>query len=290
MNCIICDLEEFDVLFSAGKAQEHEILKCKNCALMYINNKSGFSEIQGLKSSPKGVTITRQYIEKQNVQMPDYIKIANELVSRYGNKGSLLEIGTNIGVLLNYLNQIGFHTVGIEPNKWCVNYARDNFNLNIYPTDLIGAKFESEKFDIVVMLHVIEHLPDPNREIKEIHRILKTGGCLVLETPSYDALPFKILRHRERSLRCRGHLYFFTPKTLKLLVAKNGFDVVKLEYVGRTLTLDRLIYNIGVILGNKKLNIFLQNISEKLGLSKIKIKLNVKDMQRMYVVKTKQTV
>jgi hypothetical protein len=67
---------------------------------------------------------------------------------------------------------------------------------------------------------------------------------LVLETPRYDTLMFKLLRHRERSMRCDGHVYFFTTSSLEACVRLAGFSVLKREYVGRSLTLQRLLWNI----------------------------------------------
>lgn len=71
---------------------------------------------------------------------------------------------------------------------------------------------------------------------------------LILETPTYDTLSFKILGSRERSLRCDGHLSFFTRKTLGRLVESCGLKVIKQEQVGRTLTLGRLLTRIGMII------------------------------------------
>jgi len=290
MNCIVCDSNDYEVLFKAGKAQKQQILKCKNCGLMYANNTKGVSDIKNLESAGKGVEITKQYMEKQQIQINDYKEIDREIVSRIGRRASILEIGANIGILLNYFKRKGYSVCGIEPNVWCANFARKKFGLNVYASDLIAAKFNRESFDVVVMLHVIEHLQNPNVELEEIYRVLKDGGYLVVETPSFDSLSFKLLRHRERSIRCRGHLFFFTPSTLKLLLEKNGFQVKKLEYVGRTLSLERLLHNLGIVSGSARLKARVDHIAEKLGFAKYKVKINIRDMQRVYAMKVRNLV
>ena len=90
------------------------------------------------------------------------------------------------------------------------------------------------------MLHVIEHLPDPLATLREINRVLKPRGYLVLETPRYDSLMYKVLGRRERSLRCDGHIYFYTTDTLRRTYEAANFELVQLDYVGRSLTFDRL--------------------------------------------------
>lgn len=135
------------------------------------------------------------------------------------------------------------------------------------------------------MIHVIEHVSDPYSTLKEVYRILKPGGIFVMETPRYDTLMFKLLGKRERSLSCDGHIYFFTTSTLEKLATKAGFTVLKTDYVGRTLTLDRLFYNLGVISKSQVIKQILKDVAVKLHLNKISLYLNTRDMQHIYLKK-----
>jgi 2-polyprenyl-3-methyl-5-hydroxy-6-metoxy-1,4-benzoquinol methylase len=135
------------------------------------------------------------------------------------------------------------------------------------------------------MLHVIEHVPDPFSTFKEVFRILKPNGLFVVETPRYDTLMFKLLGKRERSLSCDGHIYFFTTETLIKMASKAQFEVIKKEYVGRSLTLERLFWNAGIISKNKWFKQFIQKASLYLYLNKIRLYLNMRDMQRVYLKK-----
>jgi SAM-dependent methyltransferase len=143
--------------------------------------------------------------------------------------------------------------------------------------------------DVVVLLHVIEHVPDPIGTLKEIHRVLKPGGRLIAETPRYDTLMFKLFGRRERSLSCNGHIYFFTTDTLRKTYDKAGFVLEKLEYVGRSLTLDRLVYNIGVMIKIPAIAGTLHSLSRALRFNKVSFTINVRDMQRVYIRKLAQT-
>jgi len=136
-----------------------------------------------------------------------------------------------------------------------------------------------------LMMHVIEHVPDPLDTLKEILRVLRPGGVLVMETPCYDTLMFKLLGRRERSLSCEGHIYFFTAPTLKALSEKAGFRLIRTDRVGRSLTLSRLLYNLGVVSKSRRVQRALEWMSTKLGLDRLSMTLNLRDMQRLYLEK-----
>jgi SAM-dependent methyltransferase len=135
------------------------------------------------------------------------------------------------------------------------------------------------------MMHAIEHVSDPYSTLKEIYQILKPGGIFVMETPRYDTLMFKLLGKRERSLNCDGHIYFFTTRTLEKIAAKAGFTVLKTDYMGRSLTLDRVFSVLGAIGKSQLIQKILKDVAVKLHLNKISLSLNVRDIQRIYLKK-----
>ena len=106
-----------------------------------------------------------------------------------------------------------------------------------------------------------------------------------METPRYDSLMFKLLGKRERSVSCGGHIYFFTSDALERMATNAGFKVLRNDPVGRSMTLDRLTYNLGVISKNKAVQKGLASFSKKVGLNKVAISLNMRDMQRLYLQK-----
>jgi 2-polyprenyl-3-methyl-5-hydroxy-6-metoxy-1,4-benzoquinol methylase len=161
-------------------------------------------------------------------------------------------------------------------------YAKKAFNLDFINTPFENVSLQPESLTIIVSFHVIEHVYNPKDFIRKAYGLLEKNGMLILETPTYDTLSFKILGSRERSLRCDGHLSFFTRKTLGRLVESCGFKVIKQERVGRTLTLGRLLSRIGMILGAR--NVF-KNLTQILHLENVSLTLNMRDIQRIYCEK-----
>jgi predicted SAM-dependent methyltransferase len=187
--------------------------------------------------------------------------------------------------LLKLFKQDGWDVVGLEPNVGMCRYAESEFGIEIIPTILEKAELEDRSADAVLMMHALEHVSDPYSTLKEVYRILKPGGIFVMETPRYDTLMFKLLGKRERSLNCDGHIYFFTTRTLEKIATKAGFTVLKTDYVGRSLTLDRVFSVLGAIGKSQLIQKILKDVAVKLLLNKISLSLNVRDIQRIYLKK-----
>jgi hypothetical protein len=96
---------------------------------------------------------------------------------------------------------------------------------------------------------------------------------------------YKLLGRRERSLGCDGHIYFFTTDSLRKTYEAAGFEPVRLDYVGRSLTLDRLAYNVGVVTRSRPIQARIFSVSRRLGFQKVRFHLNFRDMQRVCVRK-----
>jgi SAM-dependent methyltransferase len=230
-------------------------------------------------------TTHRWRLEKESLQVRDYRETRTRLAENFPGRGTLVEIGSGLGCLLNFFREDGWNTVGIEPNAGLCLFAQQEFHLTILPGTLAEADLGSGSADVVTMIHVIEHVPDPVSIFREVHRILRPGGWFVVETPRYDTLMFRLLGRRERSLSCDGHIYFFTTDTLARMATGAGFKVLRSDYVGRSVTFDRLVYNLGVVTKSSAAQRGLGKLSRLLRLNRLSATLNLRDMQRVYLEK-----
>jgi len=290
VKCNLCGADEHTTVFPAGYAQLHRIVRCNHCGLMYANPQE-LLDCERVQSDthPKvyDEKEARQYLQKQYVQLPDNEKALRVLDGLIPRRGKLLEVGSYCGIFLNRIRADGWEVMGVEPDAAAAGYARQKFGLEISGHLLPDPNLPDDAFDAVVMLHVIEHMPDPSGNLREVCRVLKPGGVLVVETPRFDSLMFKLLGRRERSVcNCNGHIYFFTVPTLRRLLEKNGFEVIRVELVGRTLTLDRFLTNVGLVLRNPWIQRWFARLGVKLHLDRLRIYLNVRDMQRLYARRT----
>jgi hypothetical protein len=112
----------------------------------------------------------------------------------------------------------------------------------------------------------------------------------MIETPRYDTLMFRILGRRERSLSCEGHVYFFTNSSLRTCYEAAGFRLVEHRCVGRSLTLNRLAYNLGVMSKSPRFQHMADAVTRWLRLNRMSVYLNMRDMQRVCVQKVPEVI
>jgi SAM-dependent methyltransferase len=218
-------------------------------------------------------------------KLADYRRINDTLIDFLPEKGRLVEVGSFSGVLTDYFRQAGWDAAGIEPDGRAVAYARTIYGVEVHCGTLETVDLPPGSADAIVMLHVIEHVDDPMANVRSAHSLLRQGGVFAVETPTYDSLSYRILRHRERSISCDGHIFFYTEKTLKDLLIRAGFKVVRIERVGRTMSIDRFLWNVAVVSKSNGAKNAVSNVSKKLHLDSKYLYVNLGDMIRIYASK-----
>ena len=164
-------------------------------------------------------------------------------------------------------------------------YTQSKYGIKVHAATLREVKFSPASFDVILMLHVIEHINDPYSDLCEVFRILKPAGTFICETPRFDSVMFKLLGKRERSLICDGHIYFFETTTLVALARKAGLQAENIQLVGRSLTLKRFLWNMARISKCALLQRSIDRISASEQLRLTRLYMNLRDMQRITFVK-----
>ena len=282
--CNNCGSRNSLELFAAGRAQKHRIVRCSDCGLLYASplaasNLTGYlvppDQEQPFHDDSPGVRRSRD-------KLPDYLAIEPVLTGMLPGRGKVIEVGAYSGLLLEHFRRAGWNVLGIEPDGRGVEYARRRFGIDVRQGTLESVALDPGAAEAVVMLHVIEHVDDPAAAVRAVARLLRPGGVFVVETPTYDSLAYRLLGRRERSLSCDGHIYFYTERTLAALLTQAGFDLIRVERVGRTITLARLLWNLGVMSKSEWLQSALTRLSEGAGLNHRHMYLNARDMIRVY--------
>jgi len=111
------------------------------------------------------------------------------LARRYGRRGArLLEVGSGMGHLVGQLEDT-FETYGMDVNHWAVKQSKPVIHTSQLQTaSAQELPFGDGVFNVVIIKHIVEHLPDPQKAIREIGRVTEKGGTLILATPNLDSL------------------------------------------------------------------------------------------------------
>jgi hypothetical protein len=112
-----------------------------------------------------------------------------------------------------------------------------------------------------------------------MHRVLKPGGWLVIETPNIATIWFQLLGARWRQF-IPDHLFFFTPQTITRLCEENGFEMRELRNVGKAMSARLFVSRLGRY--HQPTARLLATISDRLHFSDRTLRLNLGDVMRGY--------
>ncbi len=143
--------------------------------------------------------------------------------------GNLLDVGCGKGRFLARAVMHGWNVQGVETSPRQIAAARKRYRLAVFESELQEMSFADRSFQVVTAWHVLEHFPDPNPIMNEVHRILKPEGLFVLEVPNLDSWQAKIGRERWFQLDVPRHLGHYSKNSLWRLLDKHDFSPTRYE-------------------------------------------------------------
>ena len=151
----------------------------------------------------------------------------------------MLEIGCATGDYIAKIRQLGWQTYGVELSEQAAQLAISRFGLDVFAGDLFQAGFPSGKFDVVALWMVLEHLYNPVATLREIRRVLRDDGVVLLNTVLIDHIGYTVFRDYWYDCDQPRHLYLFSKETLRAILEKAGFRVDRFAYKTSTNSLRR---------------------------------------------------
>ncbi|MGB3466565.1 MAG: class I SAM-dependent methyltransferase [Cyclobacteriaceae bacterium] len=204
------------------------LVECDKCKLVYTNPRPTpenlskyYQSADYISHTSKGNNLTniaykiaRHFTKKQKYN----------LVSKSQSTGSILDYGCGTGDLLKFFQEKGWSVRGVEPNEQAANIARSENKLKVIK-DLskIG---KEEKFDVIMLWHVMEHIADLRKTARKLVRLLKDNGTLIIAVPNHDSFDAEYYKEDWAAYDVPRHLYHFNQLNIKQL-----FKVMKVKQV-----------------------------------------------------------
>jgi SAM-dependent methyltransferase len=153
-------------------------------------------------------------------------------------RGRLLDIGAGSGILIEQAKQWGLEAIGIEPSIALQARAAE-YGLRVHLGTLPHADVQGP-FDIITMVDVIEHVPDPVDLLRKARELLAPSGILLVTTPDRRSVVARLMRWKWWHYRI-AHIGYFDAMTLATAVSRAGFEFKSLSRPGWRLPASYLI-------------------------------------------------
>ncbi len=218
---------------------ETRIVRCARCGLMYPNPFPYPVDPQELYGDPS------KYFELHDsaAKVQTARRLIRGFCERIGRRdASLLDVGSGRGEMLGGARAEGLsRVVGLELSTAMVEAAKEAYDVEVRPMLLEDfAASTEERFDIIVLNAVIEHVYDPNSMIAACAQLIAPGGVLYLDVPNEDHLLADVAGAVNRVLNRPGvfklaptfppyHVFGFSPGSLTMLLEKHGFGIEQLD-------------------------------------------------------------
>lgn len=148
---------------------------CNNCYSMF--NPSGYQENDyALKAD------LEWHISKFDSKRKNALQLIHQLMKINPNAKTFLDIGCGVGATVLQAQSLGLKADGIEPNYWAVNYAKENFSLDL-KCDYFQENLYEKKFDLIICDQVLEHLENTQQLFKAAISSLNRPGLIYISVP-----------------------------------------------------------------------------------------------------------
>lgn len=222
-NCDLCGQNDFELLATRDRqGSPLATTVCRVCGLVAHATIPSCEELQRYYAEiyrreyhgeyqPSAYRVVREWHRGA--------RLLQRLRPSLAPRSRVLEIGSGIGCNVMNFALAGFEASGVEPGAGFSAFSREKMHAHVQSCTLEDLPASGD-YDVVLLVHVLEHLPHPTRALRQIAGLLRPQGKLYVEVPNFGlphAAPGKQFHY--------AHIYNFTARTLQMLTAKTGFRI-----------------------------------------------------------------
>ena len=234
-NCPVCGSEDFHKVFTVKdytvSAGYFVIEECTHCSLRFTQDVPDEQSIGQYylsedyishSNTAKGL-INRVYHFVRKRTLAHKRKLIQKATGL--SKGCILDLGCGTGSFVSEMKLSGWDVTGLEPDPGARKLAKEMYELDIAGADEFY-RLPAEGFDAITLWHVLEHVHDPEKYIRQLKKILKEKGRIFIAVPNYTSLDAAIYKEAWAAYDVPRHLYHFSPRSMDLLMKKHDLKIL----------------------------------------------------------------
>lgn len=228
-ECRLCGSRDLTLWMRDGRNGDLNYYRCGACALWNYDLDCGMDQTQ----------YTETYVAPDDPDHKPNQQIRqswNYLRARVRGPGSIMDIGCGNAALLHFARQQGWQVRGMELSAPMAEAIAQDQGIEVIVSNFLEYDpAQDESYDVVVLRHVLEHLPDSKLAMRKIGELLKPQGLAFLELPNTGSISYKLKRQlKNRGLKNKkytadwrpGHCNEFCRQSFTYLLGATGFELV----------------------------------------------------------------
>ena len=223
-RCSVCgnaDEKQFSIKYTKDGI---DIIQCNKCSFVFI---PPYYRKNVSYTDYKDARVTEQVRKGNNWVKIQRHKLRFNLIRKYKKSGKLFDLGVGWGHFLLTARMLGYDVSGIEISEQPYLYSKNDLGLPVLHIDFFKMD-ESDKYDLLTMWDVLEHIDRADTVIEKCSGIINKGGYIVIQVPQIDSYMAKKYG-KDWKMMGLDHVNYFSAKTLPMLLEKNGFKVKKIR-------------------------------------------------------------
>ena len=237
METVACNLCGHGKTRPFMRREDMDVVQCLGCDLVYVSPRLGPEALHAHYNSGES-SRTQYYLDVEVADRKSFAEVLDLAERLLPKKGRVLDVGPNIGTCLALARERGWSTHGIEINEGAARYCRETRGLDVIAGILEDDTYPADHFDLVLLGDVIEHVPDPLLVLRQVQKVLKPGGLVMISTPDIAGWAGQFLQ-----VKPKEHIYYFSPATMTAMLEKVSLQVLRVDPLDRYHNLTAMVHS-----------------------------------------------
>lgn len=231
-KCPLCKsglfLNHTEITDFAVSKESFILCKCTKCQLVFTNPRPTETAIQPYYDFPEyyshnneGKSLTSViYGQVRNLAISKKYKLVESL----NTEKSILDIGCGTGDFLKYVQDKGWTVKGLEPNKKARTQASEKLGVKVLKS--LEKLDEKQKFGVITLFHVLEHIHELKKGLKYIINSLLSNGYIIIAVPNHESKDAEKYGKYWAGWDVPRHLYHFNDSSIEYLAEKYDLEII----------------------------------------------------------------